>query len=34
MTPFEPSVRPAGSEPLESDHELTVPPEALRAGAV
>src|SRR5215510_6497605 len=33
MTPFEPSVRPGGSVPLASDHELTVPPDALRAGA-
>ena len=34
MTPFEPSVRPAGSVPEASDHELTVPPEAVSAGDV
>ena len=34
MTPFDPSVRPVGSVPPASDQELTVPPEALSAGAV
>jgi len=33
ITPFEARARPGGSVPLASDHELTVPPEADRAGA-
>ncbi len=34
MTPFEARVRPAGSVPEATDQELTVPPEAVSAGAV
>ena len=34
MTPFGLSVSPVGSVPPASVHELTVPPEAVSAGAV
>ena len=34
MTPFEASVSPGGSVPPASDHEFTVSPEAVSAGAV